>query len=389
MPPAAPTYPATRDMMCCCRCPQLRDLLLGMGDLNMSLGEAILASHRIDRANQLDLLKGDFLGQVLETTDAVTRALHWRPLTNEIAKLAENAQRAKEFAAVPAAFCLTTGCEADGGVTADGVTADCVTAAGVTAAGVTAGGVTTSVVTAKTSVTAGGATADCVAAGPRSLLEPRDDATAAARALKDLAVAEDNGMESFRVDAALKELWESRRLAEASVMAAWRALVIIDDYPNPEKVLEIKDPEEQPDWPIKQAKIAARDVFVWRCIGLVLGMDSKAALGPFFNTFGPGQTRAQLLTAFKKIREATVQLLPAKIRDDMGTHARRPRVRKDEPGVARDPNVCPCHPGAPPGITRDPDVCPPPGLTLGERRPTLANILPLHSSSLDALAAWQ
>lgn len=39
---------------------------------------------------------------------------------------------------------------------------------------------------------------------------------------------------------------------------------------------------------INTAKLAMQDVFMWRCMGLALGMDSRIALGPNFISSYPG-----------------------------------------------------------------------------------------------------
>lgn len=299
----------------------LRELLRGMGEINMSLGEAILACNRTDLE-----LKGEFMGDFLETTKAVTRALLLE-LTEAITKLGENAQKAKELVDVPgsscgvAAFCLTTGYsgETDGGVTAGGVTAGTMTDS---------------------------------SGGPRSLLDPVPGATAAAQALNALKIAEgleSNAIESWRVDEALKELWESQRLASESAMCAWKALVIIDNFKNPDRVEGKKD-EDQPDVPIKSAKRAMRDVYIWRCMGLVLGMDSLLALNPIFD--GAGETRPQLIQCFVKIRQSTANMLTGKsvaVTPPEGSHAKRVRGRKED-------RSC--------GVATHTELAPPPGLSL-------------------------
>lgn len=56
-----------------------------------------------------------------------------------------------------------------------------------------------------------------------------------ARALRVLTDAEENGMYSWQIDETLKRLWESH-LASESAIVAGRALVIIDEFPNSEKM---------------------------------------------------------------------------------------------------------------------------------------------------------
>jgi len=98
----------------------------------------------------------------------------------------------------------------------------------------------------------------------------------AAKGLQALIAAKKEGMDSWRIDEALKELRESQRLASESAICAVRALLILDECPNPEKMPSLRD-EDQPDVVIKKAKLAMRDVFMWGCMGLALGTDSQVA----------------------------------------------------------------------------------------------------------------
>ena len=322
----------------------LQELLRGVGDFNMGLVEAILCSHRINQVKMLRALKGEFLDEVLETAKAVSKALRLPPgLTDAITKLGENAQNVDELAAMSGssncgvtAFCLTAGCVTDGGATADGVTAGILT--------------------------------DPSGGPRRALLNPFPGATSAAKALRSLTAAEEGGMDSWRIDEALKELWESQRLASESASCAGRALVIIDEFPTPEKMPSSKD-EDQPDVVIKAAKLAMRDAFMWRCMGLALGMESQVALDPIFISSYKGQARAQLIQSFYKIRDSTAKLLTGanvRVVAPAGGHAKRVRVRKED--------------GSCEAATQT-DIAPPPGLTGPSslsRRATLSTILQGH-----------
>ena len=304
---------------------RLRELLRGVGDLNKGLVEAILASHGIDNEESLGLLKGEFLDQVLETATAVSKALHLRPgLTDAIVKLGADAQKGDKFTARSGssncgatAFCLT-GAVTDGGVTADGMTA-----------------VTPS------------------ASPHRSLLNPCPGATVAAKALMESLTAAEKagGMDSWRIDKALKELWESQRLALESTICAGRALAIIDNFPDP------------PDVVIKAAKLATRDAFMWRCVGLALGMDSKEALEPVFKSSNKGDKgRSQLIMSFTKIRGYTAAAIPSE-----GGHAKRARGPREDRSCEAAVQT---------------DIAPPPGLTgpFSSSRADLAAVLQVYSA---------
>lgn len=343
LPPGSPPPAATLATAMA----RLHELLCGMGDLSMSLGEAILGSHRIDQADQIEDLKGDFLYQVLETTEAVARALRWCPssLTKPMAKLAANSQKAKEFVA---------------GVTrvTDGVSVS-------------------------------GATADLATAGTkRSLLDPGEGAPVAALALKDLAAAEKFGMERWRIDRALTELLASTRLASESVTHAAQAFVIIDEFPLPELLPGITD-ADQPRPFIKSAKRVMRDALMWRCIGVVLGMDSPQALDPIFQTQLLQASKSQLVLSFQKIQQSTVSLLTG-VKTAVGTakRARGPRKLVENADGRPPPELAAEH--APAAELDHAEFAPPPGLTscysgsAADHPGTLAAILLSYRGTLSA-----
>jgi hypothetical protein len=291
---------------------RLQELLHGC-DFNTGMVEAILASHQISNVSLISHLKGDFLNEVLETATAVSKAPRLRPgLTDAITKLGETVQTEGNSNCGATAVCLTAGCVTDGGVTADGMTAGTLT--------------------------------------DQSLLNPFPGVTAAAKALEALTAAEENGMDRWRIDEALKELYESQRLASESAVCAGRALKTIDEFPNPKQVIGVPN-EKQPLEVIKRAKLVVRDAYMWRCMGLALGMDSQLAMERIFKSTYSGQGRAQIIQSFTKIRESTAKLLTGtgpKI-PATGAHAKRVRERKEDPFCKAATQT---------------EIAPPPGLTL-------------------------
>ena len=103
---------------------------------------------------------------------------------------------------------------------------------------------------------------------------------------------------------------ESQRLACESVTYAAQALLLLQEAVMPEKENGLKE-EEMKRWPLKQARVASRDYFLWRCKGSSMRIDSQSALEVYFPQSDNPSLRSQLIGSYAKIREKTASELVA------------------------------------------------------------------------------
>ena len=231
----------------------LRQLITRHADLNNSLGMVILSSFDISTVQHLAQMDAVHMACMMQMVDSLSVLLRWRPerLSTAIQKLVDTAvEDTKKFAA---------GMEHDS------------------------------------------------ARASALLIQQFPTVEANAKLFVASAYAS-NLLDDCQLNSVLEHLAASDRLAREGIAHLEQAAEILDNVPKPARLDGVSD-DEQPAFVLKRASLIVRDMFVWRCFGMSMRMDTNKSIESFLSKHNMDGLRSRLLISFDKIRRATAKSL--------------------------------------------------------------------------------